>query len=154
MPPISLAITGAAGRMGKRLIALAGEQPEVFKVVSALEAAGSPVLGQDAGTLAGTAPIGVAVAGARLMKLDVMQTRMTIGIAASEASGLRKNVGSMGKPFHVGHGIRCGIFAALLAARGYTVDPNIIEGVEDGVEGVAVLDTQRVGLEPCVGLQF
>jgi 2-methylcitrate dehydratase PrpD len=79
--------------------------------------------------------IGVAVAGARMMGLDAMQTRMAIGIAASEASGLRKNVGSMGKPFHVGHGIRCGIFAALLAARGYQVDPDIIEGVEDGVEG-------------------
>jgi 2-methylcitrate dehydratase PrpD len=79
--------------------------------------------------------IGVAVAGARIMQLDVMQTRMAIGIAASEASGLRKNVGSMGKPFHVGHGIRCGIFAALLAARGYKVDPDIIEGVEDGAEG-------------------
>jgi 2-methylcitrate dehydratase PrpD len=79
--------------------------------------------------------IGVAVAGARMMQLDVMQTRMAIGIAASEASGLRKNVGSMGKPFHVGHGIRCGIFAALLAARGYKVDPDIIEGVADGVDG-------------------
>jgi 2-methylcitrate dehydratase PrpD len=79
--------------------------------------------------------IGVAVAGARMLGLDVMQTRMAIGIAASEASGLRKNVGSMGKPFHVGHGVRCGIFAALLAARGYQVDPDIIEGVEDGVQG-------------------
>jgi 2-methylcitrate dehydratase PrpD len=79
--------------------------------------------------------IGVAVAGARMMQLDVLKTRMAIGIAASEASGLRKNVGSMGKPFHVGHGIRCGIFAALLAARGYKVDPDIIEGIEDGVEG-------------------
>lgn len=79
--------------------------------------------------------IGVAVAGARMHELDVMRTRMAIGIAASEASGLRKNVGSMGKPFHVGHGIRCGIFAALLAARGYQVDPDIIEGLEDGVEG-------------------
>jgi 2-methylcitrate dehydratase PrpD len=79
--------------------------------------------------------IGVAVAGARMMQLDVAQTRMAIGIAASEASGLRKNVGSMGKPFHVGHGVRCGIFAALLAARGYQVDPDIIEGMEDGVEG-------------------
>ena len=79
--------------------------------------------------------IGVAVAGARMMGLDVTQTRMAIGIAASEASGLRKNVGSMGKPFHVGHGIRCGIFAALLAARDFKVDPDIIEGVEDGIEG-------------------
>ena len=48
---------------------------------------------------------------------------------------MRKNVGSMGKAFHVGHGVRCGIFAALLASRGFTVDPDIIEGVEDGVEG-------------------
>jgi 2-methylcitrate dehydratase PrpD len=79
--------------------------------------------------------VGVAVAGARMLQLDAMRTRMAIGIAASEASGLRKNVGSMGKPFHVGHGVRCGIFAALLAARGYQVDPDIIEGLEDGVEG-------------------
>jgi 2-methylcitrate dehydratase PrpD len=60
---------------------------------------------------------------------------MAIGIAASEASGVRKNVGSMGKAFHVGHGVRCGIFAALLASRGFKVDPDVIEGVEDGVEG-------------------
>jgi 2-methylcitrate dehydratase PrpD len=79
--------------------------------------------------------IAIAVAGARMLGLDAMQTRMAIGIAASEASGLRKNVGSMGKPFHVGHGVRCGIFAALLAARGYQVDPDIIEGIEDGVQG-------------------
>lgn len=79
--------------------------------------------------------IGVAVAGGRMMGFDTLQTRMAIGIAASEASGLRKNVGSMGKPFHVAHGIRCGIFAALLAARGYKVDPDIIEGVEDGIAG-------------------
>lgn len=79
--------------------------------------------------------IGVAVAGSRMMGLDQFQTRMAIGIAASEGSGVRKNVGSMGKAFHVGHGVRCGIFAALLASRGFKVDPDIIEGVEDGVEG-------------------
>jgi 2-methylcitrate dehydratase PrpD len=79
--------------------------------------------------------IGVAVAGSRIMGLDQLQTRMAIGVAASEGSGVRKNVGSMGKAFHVGHGVRCGIFAALLASGGYKVDPDIIEGVEDGVEG-------------------
>src|ERR1043165_7429286 len=79
--------------------------------------------------------MGVAAAGAGLMGLDQMATRMALGIAASEGSGVRKNVGSMGKAFHVGHGVRCGIFAALLASRGFKVDPDIIEGVEDGVEG-------------------
>lgn len=78
---------------------------------------------------------GVTAASCRLLGLDVMQTRMALGITASEASGIRKNVGSMGKAFHVGHGVRCGIFSALLASRGFTVDPDVIEGVDDGVSG-------------------
>jgi 4-hydroxy-tetrahydrodipicolinate reductase len=51
--PISLAITGASGRMGKRLIALALEQPEQFRLVAALERPDMPVVGQDAGRVAG-----------------------------------------------------------------------------------------------------
>jgi len=78
---------------------------------------------------------GVAAAGARLMGLDAMGTRMAFGIVASEASGIRKNVGSMGKAFHVGHGARCGIFAVLLAASGFKVDPDALEGIDDGVAG-------------------
>src|SRR4051812_48893109 len=50
--PISLGITGAAGRMGRRLIALALEQPSAFKLAAALEAPNSPHLGTDAGILA------------------------------------------------------------------------------------------------------
>lgn len=79
--------------------------------------------------------IGVAVIGSRLMGLDQLSLRMAISIAASEGSGLRKNVGSMGKAFHVGHGVRCGVFAAMLAARGFKVDPDIIEGKDDGIDG-------------------
>jgi 2-methylcitrate dehydratase PrpD len=79
--------------------------------------------------------IGVAVIGSRLMGLDELALRMGISIAASEGSGLRKNVGSMGKAFHVGHGVRCGVFAAMLAAKGFKVDPNIIEGSDDPLEG-------------------
>ena len=79
--------------------------------------------------------IGVASAGARMMGLDLMETRMAIGIAASEGQGLRKNVGSMGKAFHVGHGVRNGIFAALLARSGFEVDPDIIEPSPSDVGG-------------------
>jgi 4-hydroxy-tetrahydrodipicolinate reductase len=61
MPPISLAISGAAGRMGKRLIALAAEQPDVFTLSAALDAPNSPTQTQDAGTVAGTPPLGVAI---------------------------------------------------------------------------------------------
>jgi 2-methylcitrate dehydratase PrpD len=80
---------------------------------------------------------GVAAAGSRMMGLDEMTTRMAFGIVASEASGIRKNVGSMGKAFHVGHGVRCGLFAVMLASKGFTVDPDALEGVDDGVSGHA-----------------
>lgn len=79
--------------------------------------------------------LGIAAAGARMIGLDQLKTRMAFGLAASQGSGVRKNVGSMGKAFHIGHGVRCGIFAVLLAADGFKVDPDIIEGREDGVEG-------------------
>ena len=61
MSTISLGISGAAGRMGRRLIALAAEQPDVFKITTAIDAPQSPALGKDAGTLAGTNPVGVAL---------------------------------------------------------------------------------------------
>ncbi|REJ65060.1 MAG: 4-hydroxy-tetrahydrodipicolinate reductase [Planctomycetota bacterium] len=53
-----IAIHGAAGRMGRRLVALATEN-EQLEVAAAVEDAGSPLLGQDAGELAGVGTIGV-----------------------------------------------------------------------------------------------
>jgi 4-hydroxy-tetrahydrodipicolinate reductase len=55
-----IAIAGAAGRMGRRIAALA-IAAEQFDIVSALEAAGHEALGQDAGALAGAGAFGVAV---------------------------------------------------------------------------------------------
>lgn len=79
--------------------------------------------------------MGVAAASCRVLRLDNKRTRMALGIAASQAQALRKNVGSMGKAFHIGHGIRNGIFAAQLAANGFEVDPDIIEAGESSVGG-------------------
>lgn len=69
-----------------------------------------------------------AVAASKLLGLDVHRTRMALGIAGSEAAGLRRNFGTMTKPFHPGNAARSGVVAAKLAARGYTADPDIIEG--------------------------
>ena len=60
MPPLRLAINGAAGRMGRRLVALAAADPQLA-VAAAIESPGHAKLGQDAGTLAGIAPLGVAL---------------------------------------------------------------------------------------------
>jgi 4-hydroxy-tetrahydrodipicolinate reductase len=56
----SLAITGAAGRMGQRLIALARESG-VFKVVAAIERPDHPLLAKDAGEVAGVGNIGTPI---------------------------------------------------------------------------------------------
>jgi 2-methylcitrate dehydratase PrpD len=71
--------------------------------------------------------LGAAAALAWLLKLNVHQMRMTLGIAASLAGGLRQNFGTMTKPLHAGQAAANGIQAALLAQAGFTADENIIE---------------------------
>lgn len=53
-------VGGAAGRMGSRVVACLGEVPDL-KLVGALEAAGHPALGRDAGEVAGAGRLGVAI---------------------------------------------------------------------------------------------
>jgi len=57
-----IAINGACGRMGQRLIALAQEDPEL-QIVAAVDWAKHPNQGKDAGELAGIGLIGVRVTG-------------------------------------------------------------------------------------------
>lgn len=57
---VKIIVNGAAGRMGRAIIALAGEDPD-FKIVGAIEAGGHPDLGKDAGATAGVSPLAVAV---------------------------------------------------------------------------------------------
>ena len=53
-----IAINGAAGRMGQRLVAL-GSADADLQVVAALEYAAHPQLGVDAGQIAGAGPLGI-----------------------------------------------------------------------------------------------
>ena len=57
---MKIAIAGAAGRMGKRIAALAIES-ELFDIVSAVESPGHPDIGRDVGELAGVGAFGLAV---------------------------------------------------------------------------------------------
>ena len=72
--------------------------------------------------------IGAAAAAASLMRLTQQQTAMALGIAASEACGVRRNFGTMTKPFHAGNAARGGVLAAELALEGFTSDLTIFEG--------------------------
>ena len=68
---IRIAINGAAGRMGQRLIALASADPEL-ELVAALEHAAHPKLGTDAGTIAGASALGVPLATTLSVPVDVV----------------------------------------------------------------------------------
>ena len=65
-----LIINGAAGRMGKRLIALAVESGN-FNLVAAIDRAGHPDIGKDAGVLAGIDAAGVAISADCRLSADV-----------------------------------------------------------------------------------
>ena len=58
MSQIKIVFHGAAGRMGRRLVALAAAD-STFKIVAALEQPEHPLLGQDAGAVAGVGNLGV-----------------------------------------------------------------------------------------------
>lgn len=72
-------------------------------------------------------PLAAALTGARLLKLDRRRAAMAVGIASCSSGGFRRNFGTMAKALHSGYAARDGIEAALLAERGFTADPAILE---------------------------
>jgi 4-hydroxy-tetrahydrodipicolinate reductase len=57
---MKIAVSGAAGRMGKRILALAHENPQCT-ISGAMEFAQSPFMGMDAGEIAGIGHIGISI---------------------------------------------------------------------------------------------
>jgi len=70
---------------------------------------------------------GAAMASARLLGLDEEEAGYALGLAATRASGLRAQFGTMGKPFHAGMAASSGVEAALLAQRGFISRPDALE---------------------------
>jgi 4-hydroxy-tetrahydrodipicolinate reductase len=66
-----IAIHGAAGRMGRRSIALASADPELA-VAAALESADHPSLGEDAGAVAGVGKIGTPLSASLDVEVDAL----------------------------------------------------------------------------------
>jgi 2-methylcitrate dehydratase PrpD len=71
--------------------------------------------------------LGAAVAAGKILKLKEEPLTRTLGIAASMASGLRENFGTMTKPLHAGRAAENGVTAALLARDRFTAARNILE---------------------------
>ena len=79
--------------------------------------------------ITGTAGIfGAAAAIGRLRGLTEQQMVWALGLAATQAAGLREMFGSMGKAFHPGRAAQNGYASAILAENGFTAGERGIEG--------------------------
>jgi len=73
---------------------------------------------------------GAAAGCAHLLGLDEEQTLHALGIAATQAAGLKSMFGTMCKPLHAGRAAQNGLLAAKLAARGFIARPDSLECVQ------------------------
>lgn len=70
---------------------------------------------------------GAAAACGKILKLSEQQMTWALGIAATQSSGLTAMLGSMTKPYNMGHAARNGLTAALLARKNFTSSERGIE---------------------------
>ena len=74
-----------------------------------------------------TGVFGAAAAAGKLLRLNEQQMTWALGIAATQASGLRVSFGTMCKSFNCGRAAENGIMSALLAQRGFTSSNRAVE---------------------------
>jgi 2-methylcitrate dehydratase PrpD len=70
---------------------------------------------------------GAAAAACRLLRLPAAQTANALAMAASLASGVKANFGTITKPMHAGFAARNGLFAALMAEQNVPASPVAFE---------------------------
>ena len=91
--------------------------------------------------------IGATAAVSRLLRLDANTASQALAIAASEASGLKENFGTMVKPLHAGLAARNGIHAGLLAKGGMTASALALDGPQGFLHA---MDGEQVALGDAV----
>ncbi len=77
-----------------------------------------------------TATIGAfggAVGASRMLGFDGAACALAMGVAGTQAAGLRSMFGTMCKPLHAGKAAQNGLFAAQLVERGFTSRPDVLE---------------------------
>lgn len=70
---------------------------------------------------------GAAAAVGKILGLNERQMCWALGLAGTQASGLRENLNTMGKFLHPGHAARDGMTAAFLAQSNFTASERILE---------------------------
>lgn len=123
--PAALALAEAQDLSGVRLMDAFLAGYEIENAIGLLVAPGHYGIGFHATATVGS--FGAAVACARLLGANDTQLRHAIGIAATQAAGLKSMFGTSCKPLHAGLAARSGLLAARLAQRGFDSQMDALE---------------------------
>lgn len=100
-----------------------------------------------------TTGVGAAAAASRILRLDAEKTVAAIGIAATQAAGLREMHGTMCSSFVPANAARAGIYAALLAERGFESAKQSLEGAK-GLGNVFAEDANYGAITDGLGEEY
>ena len=133
--PAVLAVAEEIGATGREMIT-------AFVVGVEIEGRINHAMGRDHyprgwHTTATYGTFGATAAVAHLLKLSKDQYGVAMGLAASHASGVKANFGTMTKPYHPGRSAENGINSARLAAAGFTANPDAVLGNQGFVQAAS-----------------
>ena len=143
MLPAVLAVAEAEGRSGADVLTAYVVGMEVQSHIGA--AIGAEHYKKGFHTTSTFGVFGAAAAASWLLGADAEAFGHAMGIAASNAAGVKANFGTMTKPLHPGQAAERGVLAARLAARGYTANAAAIDGNQSFAQaaGSGGLDRDR-----------
>jgi 2-methylcitrate dehydratase PrpD len=124
--PALLALAEARGASGADVIAafVAGYELQC-RIGTTISPGHYDVLGFHSTATVGS--FGAAAACSHLLGLDAETSATALGIAGTQAAGLKSMFGTMCKPLHAGKAAYHGLLAAKLAARGFTSRADVLE---------------------------
>ena len=143
--PAVLALAEKRGLDGRALLAAFAAGVETEARIGLMMAQSHYAKGFHATATIGT--LGAAAGCANLLGFDAERTATALGIAGTQAAGLKSMFGTMCKPLHAGKAAQNGLFAASLAARGFTSRPDVL----DCVQGFA--DAQADETDPAAAVE-
>jgi len=123
--PALLALAESTGASGRDLLSALVAGVEVECRVGSLLGIGHYALGFHTTGTVGT--FGAAAACAHLLGLDEQAWLHALGLAGTQAAGLKSSFGTMAKPLHAGRAASAGLLAATLARGGFTSQQAILE---------------------------
>ncbi len=123
--PAILALAETTGATGRDILEAIVVGVEAECRLGALIGAQHYVIGFHSTGTIGT--FGAAAACAHMLKLDEDGWLRALGLAGTQAAGLKSGFGTMAKPLHAGRAASNGLFSAIAARGGYTSNPAILE---------------------------